>query len=793
MAAAVGVAAGAIAALNKITDITRQTQIFQATLETATGSVEGSAIAFEALNEFAAETPYTLDQSIDGFVKLTNLGLNPSREAMMSYGDTASALGKDMMDMVEAVADAVSGENERLKEFGIKASVNGDRVRYTFKGITTEIGNNAAEIEKYLISLGQDSFGGAMIKRMDTLDGKISNLSMVWDDLFRTVGEGDAGGLITDGVVLATDAIETLTDMLRSGELGELVDANLSRFSGIATGAADSITIISDLIDKTFGVSAADNLKGGVIDTLSSAFFDFPENVQAAIQLATVEVASFHQKVFAYGDSIAIALNPFSDEKSTLDSDIARIDETYAESVTSILQRRDVAIAAFGDEVAEIKELSAAAREEEALNKSGQGDVLAQFKFQKPKDNTPKIDKKAAAKSLKSYQKLIVDANATELEAEIAHYGKLKSVVSGALENRVIDLATYNSDSERLSTDHQAKLAEIQFNTKYGMSRDDLEEQVADLRSGLGVEAAVLSDHYSDLNQLASDARSADVISFSEYQQTKAQLAADFRAESLDLQIQDEFGVTSDQALLAVEGLQQKYATETELLQVSLEEQSFLVEAAFVSEQITAQERNTLLENLESDHQNAMHGITMQGWQSRANIATGILGNIQQAMAGGSKKEFDISKKASIATAAIKGGEAAVSSFAAGAKVGGPILGGAFAAASLLATTKQISNIQKQSFGGGVSSSGGVGSVSSAGVGGANNSSGGFSGGQIASAQQTESKPRGQTIINMNGMKISGMSESTVEEFAGHLAKLMSDNDVVLFGEGTAQAEALRA
>ena len=52
-------------------------------------------------------------------------------EVAAAYGDTASAMGKSLDDMVEAVADAATGEFERLKEFGIRASKNGDRVSFT--------------------------------------------------------------------------------------------------------------------------------------------------------------------------------------------------------------------------------------------------------------------------------------------------------------------------------------------------------------------------------------------------------------------------------------------------------------------------------------------------------------------------------------------------------------------------------------------------------------------------------------------------------------------------------------
>ena len=35
-----------------------------------------------------------------------NLGLTPSEAALKSYGDTSAALGKDLSQMIEAVADA---------------------------------------------------------------------------------------------------------------------------------------------------------------------------------------------------------------------------------------------------------------------------------------------------------------------------------------------------------------------------------------------------------------------------------------------------------------------------------------------------------------------------------------------------------------------------------------------------------------------------------------------------------------------------------------------------------------
>ena len=84
---------------------------------------------------------------------MKSLGLVPTESALKSFGNTSAAMGKDLTQMIEAVADATTGEFERLKEFGIKAKQNGDEVSLTFQGVTTTIGNNAQEITRYLLGI----------------------------------------------------------------------------------------------------------------------------------------------------------------------------------------------------------------------------------------------------------------------------------------------------------------------------------------------------------------------------------------------------------------------------------------------------------------------------------------------------------------------------------------------------------------------------------------------------------------------------------------------------------------
>lgn len=202
--------------VGKLVDVQRQFDVLNSSLITVTGSSAAAAREFAWIKEFAATTPFQLAEVTEAFVKMKALGLDASQAALTSYGNTASAMGKSLNQMIEAVADAATGEFERLKEFGIRAKQQGDQVTLTFQGVSKTIGNNAAEITAYLQAIGNNEFAGAMAQRAQTLDGAISSLADTWDELFRTISQQSAGGLIYDSVQLASGAINDMITILNA-------------------------------------------------------------------------------------------------------------------------------------------------------------------------------------------------------------------------------------------------------------------------------------------------------------------------------------------------------------------------------------------------------------------------------------------------------------------------------------------------------------------------------------------------------------------------------------------------
>ncbi|MDR6216156.1 tape measure protein [Paracidovorax wautersii] len=237
----------------KLVAVQREFDVLNSSLITVTGSSEAAERELGWLKTFAKETPFGLAQATQAFVKMKSLGLDPTRAALTSFGNTASAMGKSLNQMIEAVADASSFQFERLRDFGITVKQEGEKVALTFQGVTTTIGKNAQEITAYLEGIGNKEFGGAMVQRAQTLDGAISELGDTWDELFRTINQQNAGALIYDSVTLANGAINDATTILRA--MGEAADSSGKQFGALKT-IQDGIATVFETV-AVLGVNVA--------------------------------------------------------------------------------------------------------------------------------------------------------------------------------------------------------------------------------------------------------------------------------------------------------------------------------------------------------------------------------------------------------------------------------------------------------------------------------------------------------------------------------------------------------
>jgi tape measure domain-containing protein len=153
--------------------------------------------------------------------------------------------------------------------------------------------------------------------------------------------------------------------------------------------------------------------------------------------------------------------------------------------------------------------------------------------------------------------------------------------------------------------------------------------------------------------------------------------------------------------------LQEQFMTEEELLNNTLLNRALLIEESFAQELISEQERNTLLEQIQADHQSKLTDLTKWGLTSRAKFEkmttseqvsffTGALASMTKDAAAHNKIMFNINKAAAIANATVSTAQGAAKALEWGFPLG-PVFAGLIVAAGVA----QIAGIASTSFGGG--------------------------------------------------------------------------------------------
>ena len=258
---------GLTSTFKSIVGVNAEFERLSGSLKTVTGSAKAAKEAFSLIEDFATSTPYQLDEIVDSFIRLKAMGLEPSMEALTSYGNTASAFGKNILEFVSAVTSATVGEFERLKTFGIKAKVEGDTVKFVFQGVTTEVAKNATEIERYLRSIGNINFGGAMAEQMNTMGGTMSNIEDAMAKVARTIGESGLNDAIKGVLEQFNTLISGSNSAAKSigGALATAVNVAGKAFFALANNIEPIITLLTVRLGVAAIVKTWTLLKGSVL------------------------------------------------------------------------------------------------------------------------------------------------------------------------------------------------------------------------------------------------------------------------------------------------------------------------------------------------------------------------------------------------------------------------------------------------------------------------------------------------------------------------------------------------
>ena len=179
---------------------------FRNTLETVLKDPNKARKKLAWANRFANKTAFESQEVVEGMTKLQSYGIEgdrilktTNRTYLEMIGDMASGMGKSFDQAIEAVADARTGELERLKEFGITKNMIADFGKS--KGL--EIFNNKGQIKdmelfnKTLFEMMDSRFGGAMEKQAKTFKGGLSTISGAFKSGLATLaGVNEFGDIV---------------------------------------------------------------------------------------------------------------------------------------------------------------------------------------------------------------------------------------------------------------------------------------------------------------------------------------------------------------------------------------------------------------------------------------------------------------------------------------------------------------------------------------------------------------------------------------------------------------------
>lgn len=305
---------------------------YKNTLTTILKSEEKAVDTLAWANKFAAQTPFEIPEIVEATTVMAAYGMT-AQDNLGIIGDMASVMGKDLMQAVEAIADANTGELERLKEFGITKKMIEEQAALMGKQVFDKKGSmkDQEAFNEVLFTMMNDRFKGGMEMQAKTFKGMISNAQDYIATLGRTLGaplfdkmkDGLAGILETADRLQNSGAIDkwianvqagfgklwSVVQFVRVNVLGVIITA-IKEFVSSNTG---NFEVIGGAIATVFGriKAVAMPVLGWIANTAFPAVVNaIKEASSYVVELAANFITNF-ERFKPYIIGVAVALGTY--------------------------------------------------------------------------------------------------------------------------------------------------------------------------------------------------------------------------------------------------------------------------------------------------------------------------------------------------------------------------------------------------------------------------------------------------------------------------------------------------
>ncbi len=229
-------------ALRNINETLQQTERSIGALQAITDGVDGAKVKFAELNDLSRTVPQSFDEITQAALTLGKNGLDTSAQSIKALAEIARGTGQSFTSVAQALTSASMGQLRGLKQLGITAVQEGDKIKLTYKGVTETIKADTAELQNYMNKLANSQFADTLKPEMEGVTGATKRVSEAWGDMWRQLGDSGLSKVTIEGLNLVTSALDKFTQMLKSDTISSAIN-----------GIGDLFTSVTESIKGLFG------------------------------------------------------------------------------------------------------------------------------------------------------------------------------------------------------------------------------------------------------------------------------------------------------------------------------------------------------------------------------------------------------------------------------------------------------------------------------------------------------------------------------------------------------------
>lgn len=279
--------------------------------------------AMKRIQEIAANTPFSVNDLTEAYVKLTKRGLRPTEEQFIAIGNLAAFSGKKMDQLVEAILDAQQGSKERLKEFGIEMKTEGGKIKLSLGELKAE---GTKVIETFAKLASMPGIAEAMERQSQTMQGRMGAIQDLIEQIKSDIGLGKEFQKAMGDLMAPTEyflrALKSLGTMLKDlfvKPVKMLSEAALPDFMKVLTDSKVKAEEKASVVNKiALVLGKLIQFVSRIVNPIFEHFASIIRSVRTWLLENTKAVEGFYSIVMVLVNAVKVVLRFFADIVDTL-------------------------------------------------------------------------------------------------------------------------------------------------------------------------------------------------------------------------------------------------------------------------------------------------------------------------------------------------------------------------------------------------------------------------------------------------------------------------------------------